>query len=654
MNTPRPENHNLGLPPRHEKFRKLDIPLKRSRSKSPIQKSHSSEKERIRTPQIERELDYKPTTNEQNQESFPNFHKREFGKDDDDNKSISQDEQFVNSLFVNDTEEDAGLNTEISGEEENETYDGDEFIIRNEDVYYIPEIDDTLIQDKVPFVSKSSSDTSMLYAKIQYAKPKKYKISIPVVLKVSYLPKHLVYNSYQVESKLYTTDIRFLIKNNHSPFLLESFGSYDCDSCTTFLPKNVDSSNLSKTNEESTKQHFDISSQHVLILEKVSSTPLSSVIRTLSEYDLNTVVFQVLWTLRCFNSLRIKHNDLHLGNIFVEKMEKPFVFQFKYSFKHNSDETILFSMKTNYVVRIFDFDRASVYGNFDVPRNIFLDNEMCNKVGTCNVDNPYMDVFGFLIYLYKYVSVESLFYNFFLTKILNIHSEYFSEQNKLTYFNLMSWKKKNGSYWTIKEFTDSLTISPNQTIEYFMSYIDTISKNPVGMRNNPFLGDIDIENHIVLTIPPKRVIKEWFPKIRYVSVNFIKDDSKMPLFDKVEDFIKEQFVHEINLMYDNWNDLMHKIQTVYRDFISPEKYDFIKKSIAMASGILCCSIFYQMVMRPTKLAQYKNWNNSELILYQAINILLKSELSPWINHVKSCIQVMSNHFDQIPVSIPYI
>lgn len=113
------------------------------------------------------------------------------------------------------------------------------------------------------------------------------------------------------------------------------------------------------------------------------------------------LLFQIIYTLDCFYRLKIKHNDLHLGNILIyinpknilntpnysdkyNKYNKYVVSHNNYYFGPNIDEfKEYFKMKNTYKgvntylvpdlgfsVRLFDFDNSTVY---DFDNNIIVD-----------------------------------------------------------------------------------------------------------------------------------------------------------------------------------------------------------------------------------------------------------------------------------------
>lgn len=68
--------------------------------------------------------------------------------------------------------------------------------------------------------------------------------------------------------------------------------------------------------------------------------------------DANAILLQCMYTLVYFEEIGLQHNDLHMGNIFVE--ENPS----NISLKFNNNRTFEFS--TKYLVKIYDFDFGSI------------------------------------------------------------------------------------------------------------------------------------------------------------------------------------------------------------------------------------------------------------------------------------------------------
>jgi hypothetical protein len=63
------------------------------------------------------------------------------------------------------------------------------------------------------------------------------------------------------------------------------------------------------------------------------------------------ILFQLIYAIDCLNHIKMKHTDLHFGNIFIEKLREPIVV--KYGLTHKD-----VYIKTKYVVKIIDLDGA--------------------------------------------------------------------------------------------------------------------------------------------------------------------------------------------------------------------------------------------------------------------------------------------------------
>jgi hypothetical protein len=71
-----------------------------------------------------------------------------------------------------------------------------------------------------------------------------------------------------------------------------------------------------------------------------------------------SVLFQVLYTLECFNRINFRHNDLHLGNIFVEATPLKYIL---YIIDTDSATMSYVKVPTNgWTARIYDFDRSTL------------------------------------------------------------------------------------------------------------------------------------------------------------------------------------------------------------------------------------------------------------------------------------------------------
>ena len=83
-----------------------------------------------------------------------------------------------------------------------------------------------------------------------------------------------------------------------------------------------------------------------------------------SNHIIFNILFQIMYTLYIFNKLKIKHNDLHFGNIMVslalENILKP-KFKIKYNNIYHFNGKRVCLPNIGISVRIFDFDRTTKF-----------------------------------------------------------------------------------------------------------------------------------------------------------------------------------------------------------------------------------------------------------------------------------------------------
>lgn len=141
--------------------------------------------------------------------------------------------------------------------------------------------------------------------------------------------------------------------------------------------------------------------------------------------DLHQIIFQVIWTLVQLHRSCIVHNDLHQGNILIEKMDQPARNEFYESYNPETCGWLFKEMRHR--VRIFDWDRSSVIGTApgapDPPFNPITSLEwqpatwtsagkyvasyLCCAVGQCQDQRPGVDVLKFVDELQQSLSEYS-------------------------------------------------------------------------------------------------------------------------------------------------------------------------------------------------------------------------------------------------------
>lgn len=73
---------------------------------------------------------------------------------------------------------------------------------------------------------------------------------------------------------------------------------------------------------------------------------------SISLFEMNSIIIQLLHALLVMQNHKIMHNDIHFGNILVEKVHPP-----RMVFLNLGDSTTI-SFKTKYIPKIFDWDRS--------------------------------------------------------------------------------------------------------------------------------------------------------------------------------------------------------------------------------------------------------------------------------------------------------
>lgn len=200
-----------------------------------------------------------------------------------------------------------------------------------------------------------------------------------------------------------------------------------------------------------------------------------------SENSLNNftcILFQIIYTLWCFDLIGIRHNDIHLYNFLIEKLDSPKEFYFDVTDpKSSSSNKEIIKMKTNFKIYFFDWDHGAITqerGINKIITNSVLQDYEINKVGICprygcNEYNQGFDIAFFLcqissalglVYL-KNKEFQSLFEpkvlkSLLLTKSKNSNSEniYFELEDSI--FNLI---QKIASHIKILDENDQIKAS---------------------------------------------------------------------------------------------------------------------------------------------------------------------------------------------------
>jgi hypothetical protein len=203
------------------------------------------------------------------------------------------------------------------------------------------------INDKNVIIPKGSVGCSFHFDSVHHEES--------VRVKVSFKPHKNTHNNQKVEAQIYE-------------HILEDLRKY-----TPNLPKwhtTINSRfdfNKSKLDmvlwEDDGIINWDTKYAQALVIEHIGSSSFFSLWE--KEQDNPHIAFQVLYTICCFELVGLKHNDLHSGNIMIQKLKEPI------QLSYYIDSQII-SFRTDKLVKIIDYDRACIYHS-RVERNGYLD-----------------------------------------------------------------------------------------------------------------------------------------------------------------------------------------------------------------------------------------------------------------------------------------
>lgn len=216
----------------------------------------------------------------------------------------------------------------------------------------------------------------------------------PVLIKVSQLPINLkVNNSPLIEIEIYNTVINKLIGKHITPNIVPLITTFTCNNFKTILEGlgNASASykweSLNKTNNQ---KEYENDVAMVLVLDLGAGETLKSKTDATVE-QLESIMFQVFYTLNCFNNLKqpLRHNDLHQGNILIDKTDDDAFITYVLS------ETDVYKVPTHgLMAKIIDYDRSyHGYTNTFLGYDEDEERSLCERIGTCNEDSAVFDTF---------------------------------------------------------------------------------------------------------------------------------------------------------------------------------------------------------------------------------------------------------------------
>jgi hypothetical protein len=175
-------------------------------------------------------------------------------------------------------------------------------------------------------------------------------------IKLSFRPLSRFYNNYVVESQIYSHILSTL--QTHTYHIPSSFltrhSSVNCIS-------ESESRNFQNWNVQ--QGSLDLKSVQALSVRNEGSETLQSLWS--DECENPHILFQVLYTIACFERVGLRHNDLHPRNIYIKTLDGPS------TVKYQIGEKIV-SFNTRKLATIVNYELSSIY-NTQVERNGYID-----------------------------------------------------------------------------------------------------------------------------------------------------------------------------------------------------------------------------------------------------------------------------------------
>lgn len=226
-------------------------------------------------------------------------------------------------------------------------------------------------------------------------------------------------NSVDIERMMYRY-LRKLLFYNRTPNIMRYVAAFKCNNFLDFLK-----SNRGKTH----KRYYDDMIQRVdelviregdldgdkatiTLIELGDGKPFHNILKdgNLTEEEFKSIMFQTFYTLREFHLNKVRHNDIHLGNIWVNIYSTP------QRLIYFVDDNMYVILETRYVVKLFDFDRSA----FTIgPYNEVLKNIFCPKYGMCSNENERFDLLIVINQLYMEWASKYTYINDFVFKVIN-------------------------------------------------------------------------------------------------------------------------------------------------------------------------------------------------------------------------------------------
>ena len=227
--------------------------------------------------------------------------------------------------------------------------------------------------------ANSASNSIIVFLDILY-QGSSQKIYVPsAVIKMTFFGGET--NELEYETQVYA--FLMLFKN---PFVTQLIKNFSCNDALTLCESGLE--NHKKAMQDiitriralrRKNDAYNYQKVRILLTERGTGSTLYDWGNT-DNFEWVCVMVQLLFCLAYFEDIGLMHHDLHLGNVLVEETDKPVTFDLKIN------KTKIIKFTCNHVVKIYDFDRATVrrtkYQNISSDNSLL--NLLCARLGTCN------------------------------------------------------------------------------------------------------------------------------------------------------------------------------------------------------------------------------------------------------------------------------
>jgi len=221
-------------------------------------------------------------------------------------------------------------------------------------------------------------------------------------------------NSSNVERTIYHY-LRKLLFDHRTPNIMRYIMGFNCDHFSDFLktqnsPPHRRYYRQMKEMTETLMNTYPVDGDKVTIsvIEMGKGKSFESLLNRgkINEHEFKCIMFQTFYTLRELHLNKVRHNDVHLGNIWVNIHTSP------QRLIYFIDDDRYVVLETIYVVKIYDFDRAAF--TTGTLANESLRDYFCPNYGMCENENEGFDLLLVLNILYEDYSIRYPFISTFV------------------------------------------------------------------------------------------------------------------------------------------------------------------------------------------------------------------------------------------------